>query len=311
MKTKLVTSYYALRDGAPYWGQHGRDRWYKYSLACICGMGVDIVCYTDPGDLGYDQLVELKENYKLDNLTIKVYDMSTNPYQDRMYKIRMANEKEYNDPQNLKYYVRSPQIYWMKYHFLEMENEPGINLYWIDAGLSHTGLFPPSASKFYGVEGSADHYKDAPEGFYGHEYEYYWFDKAFTPATIEKINTFADGKIVNLYREGVTDNNFYEFDEKIKEKMNYENMFMVAGFFGGNSNLMTQYLIDSKELVERLLLVEEYPGTEQEIMTYLNAKDRSKFSNFKFTTFYHEGWENIWQPEMISFSHFFLKELKH
>jgi hypothetical protein len=310
MRTKLVTSYYAYHNGEPYWGQSGRDRWYKYSLACICGMGVDIVCYTDPGDLGYNQLVELKEKFQLDNLTIKIYDISTNPYQDRVYKIRMADEKRYNDSMNLHHYIRSPQIYWMKYHFLEMENEPDINLYWIDAGLSHTGLFPPSASKYYEVEGYEDYYKDSPEGFSPHEHEYYWFDKAFNPSTIERINDFADGKIVNLYRYGTTDNNFYEFNEKIEEQLDYELVFVVAGFFGGNSNVMTQYLIDSKELVEKCLSTGDYICTEQEIMTYLNAKDRGKFANFKFDTFYHEGWSNIYQPSMKPFSYFFIKDLK-
>ena len=75
MKTKLVTSYYAFHNGEPFWGQLNRDRWYKYSLAAICGMGCEVVCYTDSGDRGYNQLVEIKEKFNLTNLTIKIYDL--------------------------------------------------------------------------------------------------------------------------------------------------------------------------------------------------------------------------------------------
>jgi hypothetical protein len=310
MKTKLVTSYYAFHSGEPYWGQNGRDRWYKYSLACLCEMGIDIVCYTDIENLGYNQLIELKEKFKLDNLTIKIYNLANNPYQERVYKIRKASEEKYNSPESWHYYTRSPQIYWMKYHFLEMEYEPNINLYWIDAGLSHTGLFPLFTSKYYEVEGYKNYYQNHPDGFMLHEHEYYWFDKAFTPLTIKRINNFANKKIVNLYRHGVTDNNFGEFNENLKEQVDYENIFVVAGFFGGDSNLMIHYIQDSKYIIEKCLSTENYICTEQEIMTYLNAKDRSKFTNFRFDTFYHEECIDIYKPDMISFSHFFTKDLK-
>ena len=71
MKNKLVTSYYPFHNGEPYWGQLNRDRWYKYSLATISNMG-EIICYTDPGDKGYNQLFELKY-YPSDNYPKEIH----------------------------------------------------------------------------------------------------------------------------------------------------------------------------------------------------------------------------------------------
>jgi hypothetical protein len=52
-----------------------------------------------------------------------------------------------------------------------------------------------------------------------------------------------------------------------------------------------------------------YKRQEQEIMTYVNSDHREWFKNFKFDTFYHETWVNLYTPDMVSFSHFFLKNL--
>ena len=304
METRIVTSYYPFHNGEPYWGQLNRDRWYKYSLATICGLGVNIICYTDPEDKGYNQLVELKEKFNLENLTIKIYDIKDNPYQDRVYKIRMNKPELYNNPEDVRFYTRPTVIYWMKYSFLEMEYEPDTQLYWIDSGLSHHGLFPSLTNK----------YKSEPEfaTFYGseymdNEYKLYHYNKAFTPDTLNSINEFAQDKIINLHRNS-SDDNLPDFDRKLNLITQYNSIYPIAGFFGGNSDLMVQYINKSKEVIEQILQVNDI-CTEQEIMAYINATNRKWFKNWYFDTFYHEDWNNIFRSEQISFSHFFLKPL--
>ena len=292
MKTKIVTSYYAFHHGEPFWGQLNRDRWYKYSLATICGLGTDIVCYTEPGDKGFNQLQEIKEKFNLNNLTIKIFEMAHNPYQDRVYKIRTANSDVYNNPESIGYYTRSTQIYWMKFLFLEMEHEPDIQLYWIDSGLAHSGLFPTYSMDSFTV----------PEH---PEYQYYAFRKAFTPQVLAHINNYAEDKIINLYRN-TTDDNLIEFNTKLNLNQDYQSTYVIAGFFGGDSNLMLQYIGEVKNVIEQILETNNV-CSEQEIMTYVNATHRTWFKNWKFDTFYHEDWTNIFTPDMISFSHFFLK----
>jgi hypothetical protein len=192
----------------------------------------------------------------------------------------------------------------MKYSFLNMEYEPDIQLYWIDAGLSHQGLFPPFASK-YGLEPEfvtfyGDQYTD-------NEYKLYHYNKAFTPNILESINKFAQDKIINLYRSS-SDDDLFGFNEKLNLTTQYDHVYPIAGFFGGNSNLMLQYISKSKEVIEQILQIDEI-CTEQEIMAYINATNRDWFKNWYFDTFYHEGWNNIFNSNQISFSHFFLKPL--
>lgn len=294
MKTKLVTSYYPFHTGEPFWGQLNRERWYKYSLANISNMG-EIVCYTDPGDKGYDHLVELKETYGLNNLTIKVYDLLQNPYQERVHQIRTQKAEQYNNPQIVGHYIRSTVIYWMKFIFLEMEHEPNTNMYWIDAGLSHNGLFPPDASKYHGQPLDT-------------EYKMYHFDKAFTPEVLERINNYAEGKIINLCRP-MTDDNMGDFNRWLNIDVDYQGLYPAGGFFGGESAMVNQYINKFKEMIEVILDKNEV-CSDQAIMAYINATNRHWFKNWQYDTFCHEGWTNVFQPGQVAFSHFFLKPLQ-
>jgi hypothetical protein len=73
-------------------------------------MGTEVVCYTDEGDLGFNQLLEVKQKFNLDNLVIKIYKMLDNPYQARVYNVRMKFPEVYNDPNIYHQYFRSPQM---------------------------------------------------------------------------------------------------------------------------------------------------------------------------------------------------------
>lgn len=307
MKNKIITSYYAFHSGPPFWGQANRDRWYKYSIVNLCNMGCEVICYTDGDDKGYNQLLEIKEKFKLENLNIKVYNLENNPFQQRVYDIRINNSEKYNNPDLMQYYCRSQQVYWMKYLFLEMENEPNINIFWIDCGLAHIGLFPSHASK-YGSDEEYSTFYNNTGNYSENEYKLYYYDKAFNKDVLYKISNFAEDKIINLYRN-TSDDNYSIFNEKLNINTNYESVYPVAGIFGGNSNLMVDYITKSKEVIEKVLLTGDYLCTEQEIMGYINATNREWFKNWKFDTFYHEDWVKIYKTNEISFSHFFLKEL--
>jgi len=303
MRTKLVTSYYPFHSGEPYWGQVNRDRWYKYSLAAISEMG-EIVCYTDVEDKRYSQLIQYKEDNNLDNLTIKTYSIKDNPYQDRVYKIRTEKGSIYNNPESIGYYTRPTVIYWMKFLFLNMEYEPDTQLYWIDSGLSHSGLFPSSANS-YSIEPEFKTFFN--NNLVGNEYKLYHYDKAFTPEVLESINNYAEDKIVNLYRT-YSDDNPSEFKIKLGFSDNFNRIYPVAGFFGGKSDLIVEYTNVCKNFIEEVLDRNEI-CSEQVIMGYVNATNREWFKNWKFDTFYHEDWVNLFIPGQISFSHFFLKPL--
>lgn len=302
MKTKLVTSYYPFHAGAPFWGQVNRDRWYKYSLAAISNMG-EIVCYTDPGDKGYNQLMELKETFNLQNLSIKIYELLNNPFQERVYAIRTGKKEKYNNPEAVGFNTRPTVVYWMKFLFLGMEYEPNTMMYWIDSGLSHTGLFPSYSSR-YGSEPEFPHY---PQNFRDNEYKVYHYDQAFTPLVLEGINQYAGNGIINLCRT-TSDDSPASFNAMLNIDMDYQSIHPVAGFFGGSSEKLLPYLSACENVIEQVLAANEV-CTEQSIMAYVNATHRTWFKNWMFDTFYHEDWTNVFHPGQISFSHFFLKPL--
>ena len=307
-KTKLVTSSYAYHSGPPFWGQANRERWYKYSIASICNMGVDVICYTDERERGLSDLLELKERFNLTNLTIKVHNLENNPWHERVYDLKINKHPEiYNNPNNFRY-RHSSEMYWSKFMFLQNELESDINLYWIDGGLSHNGLFPMEASSY---SDDPDYAKQYPGQVYSEiEYRYYYYDRAFNPETLARINAYQDDKIINICRYGITDNNMHLFSEKIKDMSQLGTIhYPVGGFFGGNSNLIQEYVNTTFEVVEKVLDSGDYVCTDQEVMWYVNSIKPQLFKNYSFDTFYHEDWKEVFQSGQVSLSHFFRKPL--
>lgn len=310
MKTKLVTSYYAYHSGPPFWGHVNRERWYKYSLISLCKSGLETVCYTDLGNKGYDQLVEIKDKFNLTNLTIKQHKLDDNPWQDRIYNIRINMPDDYNNPHNYKYYICS-QVYWMKWLFASKELEPNINLYWIDCGLSHGGLFPRSSNP-YGSD--SDYLKSYPsEVFSEIEYRYHQFNKAFTSESFDRINNFSEGKIINLCKRHTSHYDANYFLQKINDTLNVGSngyYYPIGGFWGGNSNLIQDYVQKYYDVLDKVLKCNNYICTDQEPMFFVNNKYNDMFKNWVFDTFYHEDWKEQYNPNTeVSFSDFFLKNI--
>lgn len=144
MNTKLVTAYYPNHQGPPFWGKQGKNKLYKNSIASICGMGASVVCYTDNQSLS--ELIQLKEEKKLNNLVIKLHNLEINPLQKRIYNIRVTYPELYNNESNSLYEIPFI-IHWMKWNFLQMEYEPDTYLYWVNAGLADGIILNPKRLK--------------------------------------------------------------------------------------------------------------------------------------------------------------------
>lgn len=314
MKTKLVTAYYAFHHGPPFWGHQWRENWYKYSLVSLCNLGCEIICYTDEGDKGFNYISEAKEKYNLTNLTIKIFRLQENPWQDRVYEIRTNNPELYNNPSDPKFRL-SPQIYWLKWLLMEKEIEPDINLYWIDCGLSHCGLFPKITNPYADDPRYDNNFEGEEPSAVIHRYQS--FTRAFSPQAIERINNYHDGKIINICSSSRWNPVETFFQKTNLPEPTFDNneayRYPVAGFWGGNSNVIQDHIKKFYSVVEKVLLLGDYICTEQEIMFYLNGSEKHLFKNWKFDTFYHEDWisRGAFFPErnLICFYHFFTKEL--
>jgi hypothetical protein len=300
MVTKLVTTFYAAHYDPPFWGKRSRYEWYSYSLISICGLGADIVCYTDDEQDGYNHLLRLKEKHNLTNLTIKKYNLKDSPFHDRIYNIRMNNPELYNNEFH-PFYTLPMAIYWLKWHFLNMEYEDGIYLYWIDSGLSTGAIFPYKYNLYSTEPGFYIKYHDR-EHHHEHAFKEFIFAKILTPEALNKINEYVEDKILCVCRQNVMDNDYRLLETQIQESFSEQvissNKFPVGAMFGGNTPYLKQYINAFTELAERVLSLPEqnYICTEQELMGYIHVKYPEWFKDWTFTTFYHEElpiWETI------------------
>lgn len=315
MSTKLVTTFYAAHDGPPFWGKRSRFEWYAYSIISICNLGAEVVCYTDAGDKGFNYLSNIKEKHNLTNLTIKIFDLTTSPFHDRIYRNRMNNPELYNNEFH-PFYTLPMAIYWLKWHFLDLEYDETKYVYWIDAGLSTGSLFPYTLCKYKDEEGFATRYNHDKE----QEYKHFIFTGAFNPQTMEKINTFVEDKILCICRQNVMDNDYKLLESKIQEEFSSDvitsNKFPVGAMFGGKTPHLKNYIIAFNELANRILELPEqnYACTEQELMGYIHVKHPEWFKDWTFNTFYQEE-SSVWADlvagghETDSFYRFFTDPL--
>jgi hypothetical protein len=320
MNTKLVTAYYPLNEGTPFWGKQNRHRWYKNSIASICNVGVPVICYTD--DNGYDEILETKISRNLDNLIIKKYEMTSSPFFERMLKIRTEGNPELYNNKSHPFYKMPFVIYWNKWVFLEMEYEPDTYIYWIDGGLSTDGVLPHRVNDYVHEPDFSTRYAGIGNYYNEHEFKFHSYNKVFNPEFINKINQFSEGKIINLCRRDTTDNDFYLLEEKLnltKGKIMRDNLYPVGALFGGNTPYLLDYINEFYNVSNKILAIGDYACTEQEIMGHIHAEYREWFKDWMFHDFYHDDWKiNNDQklvpyrelfPNNISFSDFFINPL--
>jgi hypothetical protein len=315
MKTKFVTSFYAHHYGPPIWGARGRSLRYKYSLKTICGMGAEVVCYTDVDNMGFNELTLFKKEHNLENLTIKIYPILQNPYQERVYNIRMDKTFDYNteiynhNPTKLQFsYTRPSVIYFMKFHFLELEFEPNINLYWIDSGLSHSGMFPSYLSSY-----EKDLKPTTIKNTYRtSEWKSYIYDLAFTPQTVEILNNRSNGKMVLICRENVTDCDYINFSKSYGERLELNGLYPSGGVFGGSTNNLLELVKYAQDTINIVLNKKNFLFGDEEILGVIKSKNPDWFNYWKFHTYWHEEYEhyinaNYNNNKFISFYKFFIK----
>jgi len=243
MNTKLITAYYPNHHGSPFWGKVDKNEQYKNSIISICGAGVPVVCYTDNQSLA--ELNQIKEENKLNNLVIKLYNLELSPFHRKIYNIRVTHSDLYNN-ENHPYYTTPFGIYWMKWNFLNMEYESDTYIYWVNIGLISKEL-----------------------------------SSSFNLKRLKLINEYTEGKILNLCKT-TTNKNISEFETKLNTKI--PNTFPVGIMFGGNSPHLLDYISLFNETAENILSLENYLCTEQEIMAYIHDKHNDWFKDWMFET---------------------------
>jgi len=289
MKTKIVTAYWMDSEGYPYQGAPVvRKERYLGSLKSHCkNLGHEVIVYTHSKNL--EEVEKLKNDYNLTNLTIKLLELNEVKLH---YEINEVRERFFNEGLN----GRGPEIMWGKFDIIERESEDCDQIYWVDCGLQHPGIFPwMYSNKYNKVE---DHHGD-PFNWWA-DYEVFNFPSIFNETLINKIKEITTNKMFVISTPS-PQTNYSQFTEKgIVD--NIKDPYLIAGMFGGNVGVVKEFANNfwyyANEVIKHDFLV-----TEESIMKMaFDLINKEQIITFSFDVHATQGhdkyhfqlWDESW-----------------
>lgn len=297
-KTKLVTAIYSkLGDGFPFYGYdlQARTERFRYSLCSIANTNLDIVCYCSKKE--YDEIKSVLDERLVKNVTLKIFELENLSYHKRMKEIRLDNPDN-----NL---LKTPhEVMWGKYYFLDKEIDGNYDYYyWIDAGISHPGLFPLK----YGT-GKGDGMSRNPETWN--------FPGIFNQELFNNINSYVGEKLLDIRTEIC---NYSRDDIKTYLELNEvnENSLTIGGIVGGHKSLI-KWFTNKYEEYGNLCLKNKTILDNEQILSAITFKYKENYKSFTFSTWSHEDFMKNYPTfdyntikDKTQFIHFFEKEIKN
>jgi len=273
MKTLLITSIYNNLWGTDLGGRTSREHHYKWSLLNILNTNpTKVVCFTSEEDLE-DLGKWFYDIHKVDKelLEFRVFDL----YNCDHYNLIQSNK----DVEFVKSHDRCHEIQYMKFFWSRLieDRHDYDRMYWIDAGLSHGGLFPE-------------------EYMVGDKWESHFHISLFTPELLTKWNKESTDKIV-MFSKNNDDRYFWSQTIPSKYYNEYDRTrHIIGGMFGGTpvayDNLTTRF----EELLLTLLDKENELYHEELILSCMAVNTPQEYNLFKFDDWYaRDEWadENI------------------
>jgi hypothetical protein len=265
MKTKIVTSIYSNLHGTEFGGRPSRGGHYRHSLRTLMKMSnADFVCYTSKEEIDDLKLFFYEQNnVSEEKLKLKIFDISNFSLTEKINKIKNIEETRSSD--------RCVEIQYGKFVWLleELDVDDYDNVFWFDAGLSHSGLFPPK------------HMNNI--GYWEQHYDCGLFNNNF----LTNLINFVGDKIVvcakenvNNYWSGTVPNKYY--NEHCMER------HIIGGFFGGKKENTRNYCNLFLSATNTLLDNEPRIYFEENIMTLLYYNYKDLFNPLYFDIWWHE-----------------------
>lgn len=292
MKSKIVTGYWMDVEGYPFQGTRAsRKPRYWGSLISHCrGINLPIICYTQKKN--QEELLSLKNTHNLDNLEIKILELTDM----KLHKeISIVRDKNF---ENNGLDGRGTEIMWGKFQVLEQELDGFDRVYWVDIGLQHPGIFPwrycvPFGDKSY-------HSGNGPLAWQHNEMLQYDFTKLFNTKIFEKLNDICDNKIVTLV--GSNAQTRYEFKQHGIIDYDIVRDFPIGGLIGGDTIQLKKYIEEFWKLSVEVLK-HNFLCTEESIMKVVyDLFDKNHLLDFLFDVhqtnqhdeFHFEMWNKSW-----------------
>lgn len=257
MSVKFITAIYNDLYGTEFGGRIGRSGHYKRSLLSLLKMtNADFLCYTSENEIEslkkyfYDEHAISKEK-----LEFKVFNIADTKFREIINQNKNIEVTKKSD--------RCVEIQYSKFHWWWNENKSYDYYYWIDAGLSHCGLF---AKKYLG---SGD--------YYSQNFECELFNNSFLQNLIDKTGDkfLLIGKDnVKHYWDGTVNPKWYtEYDSSIH---------VIGGIFGGHKDLWDNVVNLFEKYTETVITTDNRIPHEENIMSLMYFNDKQMFELIKF-----------------------------
>lgn len=272
MNTKIVTAYWMGVNGYPFQGSNdSRKSRYLGSLISHClGIDLPIICYTHNKNL--EELYQLKQEYNLSNLDIKVLELTDMRYHKQISKVRDINFYENLDG-------RGPEIMWGKFQVLEQEINNNDFVYWIDVGIQHPGIFPWRYCKQYNKVN--DHPVSGP---WWDQYDSYNFSSLLNIKIFTNLNKKCNKSISTI--TCTSPQISYPFYNNNLINYSVGPLYPVGGMIGGNPQILQKYISLFWDYVEKIL-DKNILCTEEAIMKLVHDKmDSSELNCLTFDAWY-------------------------
>lgn len=270
----------------PYQGtERMRTDRYLGSLKSHCtNLGYPIICYTHEKNL--DELEKFKSDNKLENLIIKIRELSDM----KLHKeISVVRDKFYDTNFN----GRGMEIMWGKIDLMERELDGTDYIYWIDIGLQHPGIFPWMYNDLYFDLIFHKFENSEPPYWNDKQQTQYTFGKLFNKTIIDKIITLSKNKtfLISINQPQCDFSGYV--NNKICDEIGVPHI--IGGVFGGDVQNFKHFINEFWYFANKNIEYEFF-STEESIMKmcYENM-DKNNFITFNF---------DVWQTNVHDEHHF-------
>jgi hypothetical protein len=209
MSVKFITSIYSDLYGTEFGGRHARGGHYRYSLLSLLKMtDADFLCYTSDRELSsLEEFFYVENAVSKDKLKFQVFDIGNTKFKDLINQYKNIEETKNSD--------RCVEVQYSKFHWWWNEDKTYDYYYWIDAGLSHCGLFP---RKYLGTN-----------GYYNQMFECSLFNNEM----LNNLISLTEDKFFIIGKDNVK----HYWSGTVNEKWytNYDrSLHVIGGIFGGH-----------------------------------------------------------------------------
>jgi hypothetical protein len=263
MKTLIYTSIYSKLYGTEFGGRPSRGYHYKSSFLNVLNLNADkFICFVPQEELSeLETYFYTQRNVSKDKLEFIVFNLEESKYFNEIRNLKNLEE--------IKKMDRCFEIQYNKFFWFDLlpNKESYEKIYWFDAGLSHSGLFPPQYS-------------------FGNGQDKYYSFTVFNREYLDKLNNITESKPILI---GKNNQHSFFWSQTIPATYYKEynrDYHVIGGFFGGKIQDMVDLKNDFEELLVKLLHNEDKLYMEEQILCCLYFNNPDKFELLKFDDWY-------------------------